>query len=154
VVGVLIRMKLRVLRHSLRGGRGVAYGIGICWGVLAGVFTAVLIGAYPGSVTVGTDIASALIAVWTLGWLFGPILTGGGDETLRPEKLRAAAHPAGRAGQGAAGRLPRRGAADCHPAGVQRSGVRRAARRAGRRRGRRARGRPAAGAGHPAVPWR
>ena len=87
MVGVLIRMKLRVLRHSLRGGRGVAYGIGMGWGVLAGVFTAVLIGAYPGSVTVGTDIASALIAVWTLGWLFGPILTGGGDETLRPENF-------------------------------------------------------------------
>jgi len=87
VVGVLIRMKLRVLRHSLRGGRGVLYGIGVCWGIVAGVVCAGLIGAHPGPVTVGTDIASALFAVWTLGWLCGPILTGGGDETLRPENF-------------------------------------------------------------------
>jgi ABC-2 type transport system permease protein len=80
-------MKLRVLRHSLRGGRGVLYGIGVCWGIVAGVVCAGLIGAHPGPVTVGTDIASALFAVWTLGWLCGPILTGGGDETLRPENF-------------------------------------------------------------------
>ena len=28
---------------------------------------------------------SAAFAVWMLGWLFGPVLSGGGDETLRPE---------------------------------------------------------------------
>jgi ABC-2 type transport system permease protein len=87
VAGVLIRMKLRVLRHSLRGGRGVIFGIGALWGVAAGVFCTVLIANHPGGLTVGTDVASVLFAVWTLGWLFGPVLTGGGDETLRPENF-------------------------------------------------------------------
>jgi ABC-2 type transport system permease protein len=87
VAGVLIRMKLRVLRHSLRGGRGLVFGVGALWGVAAGVFCTILIANHPGGLTVGTDVASVLFAVWTLGWLFGPVLTGGGDETLRPENF-------------------------------------------------------------------
>ncbi|MDT7566410.1 MAG: type transport system permease protein [Pseudonocardiales bacterium] len=87
MAGVLIRMKLRVLRHSLRGGRGVVFGVGALWGVAAGVFCTILIANHPGGLTVGTDVASVLFAVWTLGWLFGPVLTGGGDETLRPENF-------------------------------------------------------------------
>jgi len=37
--------------------------------------------------TGGTTIAAALVLVWTVGWLVGPILMGGGDETLRPENF-------------------------------------------------------------------
>jgi ABC-2 type transport system permease protein len=80
-------MKLRVLRHSLSGARGVAFGIGAICGLVAALVCVALIGFHPGAIRVGADIASALFAVWTLGWLFGPVLTGGGDETLRPENF-------------------------------------------------------------------
>jgi ABC-2 type transport system permease protein len=87
VVGVLISMKLRVLRHSLHGARGAVFGFGAFCGLVAALVCAALIGFHPGGMRVGADIASALFAVWTLGWLFGPIMTGGGDETLRPENF-------------------------------------------------------------------
>jgi ABC-2 type transport system permease protein len=87
VVGVLISMKLRVLRHSLRGARGAVFGFGAFCGLVAALVCAAFIGFHPGGMRVGADIASALFAVWTLGWLFGPIMTGGGDETLRPENF-------------------------------------------------------------------
>jgi ABC-2 type transport system permease protein len=87
VVGVLISMKLRVLRHSLRGAHGAMFGFGAFCGLVAALVCTALIGFHPGDIRVGADIASALFAVWTLGWLFGPVLTGGGDETLRPENF-------------------------------------------------------------------
>src|SRR5690606_3526253 len=33
----------------------------------------------------GAELLAAGYAVWLLGWLLGPIFTGGGDETVRPE---------------------------------------------------------------------
>ncbi len=87
MVGVLISMKLRVLRHSLHGARGAVFGFGAFCGLVAALVCAALIGFHPGGMRVGADIAAALFAVWTLGWLFGPIMTGGGDETLRPENF-------------------------------------------------------------------
>ncbi len=33
------------------------------------------------------DLAGAAFALWVVGWLFGPVIFGGGDETLRPEHL-------------------------------------------------------------------
>ena len=53
-------------------------------------------------ITVRTDIAAALFAACTPGWPFGPIMTRGGDQTLRPENaallpLRPAALACGRA---------------------------------------------------------
>jgi ABC-2 type transport system permease protein len=87
VVGVLIGMKLRVLRNSLRGTAAASFAIGGFVGLAVAVACLLLIAGHPGGTAVGTDIASAIFAVWTLGWLFGPVLTGGGDETLRPENF-------------------------------------------------------------------
>jgi ABC-2 type transport system permease protein len=87
VVGVLIAMKLRALRNSLRGATGVFFVIGAVVGIVAAAAAVLLMATHSGGLTVGTDIASAFFAVWTLGWLFGPVLSGGGDETLRPENF-------------------------------------------------------------------
>ena len=87
VVGVLISMKLRVLRNSLRGAAAASFVIGGIVGLGVAVACVLFTAVHPGGITVGTDIASAFFAVWTLGWLLGPILTGGGDETLRPENF-------------------------------------------------------------------
>jgi len=85
VVGVLIRMKLRVLRHSLRGTQGGLTGIGAFVGLVAAVLTVLVSTADFDRPGVGVDVLAALYLVWTVGWLFGPVFTGGGDETLRPE---------------------------------------------------------------------
>jgi len=88
VVGVLIRMKLRVLSHSLSGARAVSFAFGAVVGVAAGVVSLFLVVlGYGQSASVGTTIAAAMMLVWTVGWLVGPVLMGGGDETLRPENF-------------------------------------------------------------------
>jgi ABC-2 type transport system permease protein len=81
-------MKLRVMRNTLRGRRAVQLVLGMVFGLVGGVGTAFLSGLDFADAGVGTDIAAALFAAWTLGWLFTPVLTGGSDETLQPEHFR------------------------------------------------------------------
>jgi len=87
VAVVLIRMKLRVLRHSLHGRRALIFALGVCYALAAAVVTALVPLAAGADIEAGTDIVAALFAVWAVGWLVGPILSGGGDETLRPENF-------------------------------------------------------------------
>jgi ABC-2 type transport system permease protein len=87
VVGVLISMKLRVLRNSLHGMAAASFVIGAIVGLAVAVACLLVAAFHPGGTTVGTDLAAAFFAAWTLGWLFAPILNGGGDETLRPENF-------------------------------------------------------------------
>ena len=82
MVGVLIRMRWRVLRHSLRGKQAVATGLGFLAGLVAAGGTLVVAGASFGH---STDVLAAVYLMWAVGWLFAPLLSGGGDETLRPE---------------------------------------------------------------------
>ncbi|SHF43394.1 hypothetical protein [Streptoalloteichus hindustanus] len=95
MVGVLIRMRLRVLRHGLRGSaRAAPFLVGSVFGLVGGLFTAVVLavggpgGAAGESLAIGTDVAAALLAAWTLGWVVGPVLLSGSDETLQPEHFR------------------------------------------------------------------
>ncbi|MFC7533511.1 hypothetical protein [Actinoplanes sp. GCM10030250] len=85
MVGVLIRMKLAVLRHSMTGRRAAdMIGGGVLGLALAGGTIWLAVHDWPvGSLPL--DLAGAVFALWTVGWLFGPVLFGGGDETLRPE---------------------------------------------------------------------
>lgn len=85
MVGVLIRLKLRVLRHSLRGNQGWLTGLGGLFGLLAAVVTIVVSTVDFDERAIGVDVLAGLYLLWAVGWLFGPVFTGGGDETLRPE---------------------------------------------------------------------
>lgn len=88
MVGVLIRMKLRVLSHSLGGARAASFAFGALVGLAAGgvsLFLVVL--GYQHGVSVGGTVTAAMMLLWTIGWLIGPIIMGGGDETLRPENF-------------------------------------------------------------------
>lgn len=85
MVGVLIRMRWRVLLHSLRGRQAALTVIGSLFGLVAAAGTLVLAGADFDKASVQTDFVAAVYLLWTFGWLVAPILTGGGDETLRPE---------------------------------------------------------------------
>jgi ABC-2 type transport system permease protein len=75
-------MRWRVLRHSLRGKQAVATGLGFLAGLVAAGGTLLVAGA---SFDHSTDVLAAVYLVWTVGWLFAPLVSGGGDETLRPE---------------------------------------------------------------------
>ena len=87
MVGVLIRMKVAVLRHSVTGRRaadtigggvlGLALALATIWLVARGW-------PVPG---LSTDLLAAAFVLWTVGWLLGPVVFGGGDEALRPEHL-------------------------------------------------------------------
>jgi ABC-2 type transport system permease protein len=82
VVGVLIRMKWRILRHSLRGKHAAFTGGGALVGLLAALATILVAVA---DLDRGGDVLAAVYLLWTVGWLFAPVFSGGGDETLRPE---------------------------------------------------------------------
>lgn len=85
MVGVLIRLKLRVLRHSLRGTQGWLTGVGALFGLIAAAVTVVVSTVDHDVPGIGVDVLAGVHLLWTVGWLFGPVFTGGGDETLRPE---------------------------------------------------------------------
>lgn len=85
MVGVLIRMKLAVLRHSLRGRRALQVVLGGLVGLIAGVATMLLGLLRFESPEASVNILAGLLALWMVGWVLGPIITGGSDETLRAE---------------------------------------------------------------------
>lgn len=85
VVRVLIRMRWRVLRHSLRGKQAGLTVLGFVVGLIAAGVTLLAAAADFDQPGVATDVLAAVYLMWTIGWLFAPVLTGGGDETLRPE---------------------------------------------------------------------
>ncbi|MCM6775111.1 hypothetical protein NDR87_24740 [Nocardia sp. CDC159] len=91
MVGVLIRMRWRLTLRSMSSGRAsVAFWLGVGVGLIAALGTAALLAAagHAWDARAATNAAAALYAVWTLGWLCGPILSGSSDETLQPEHFR------------------------------------------------------------------
>jgi ABC-2 type transport system permease protein len=85
VVAVLIRMRWRVLAHSMRGRQAVLIVIGSLFGLVAAAITLAIAATDFDDPSVQIDLVAAIYLLWTFGWLVAPILTGGGDETLRPE---------------------------------------------------------------------
>ena len=91
MVGVLIRMRWRLTARAMSSGRAAAgFWIALIVGVLAALATAALtaVAAHGWDTRAAVNVAATLYAVWTLGWLCGPILTGSSDETLQPEHFR------------------------------------------------------------------
>ncbi|GII01312.1 transporter [Planobispora takensis] len=78
VLGTMAGMKLAVLRHSMSGQKAGLVATG-------GVLGLVLAGGTLFTAFQGGDLLAAAYAVWMLGWILGPVFSGGGDETLRPE---------------------------------------------------------------------
>jgi ABC-2 type transport system permease protein len=83
MVGVLIRMKLAVLRRSWTGSRGAALVSGAVVGLAGAGGTLWLV------VARGTDAGDLLAVVlfgWAVGWLAGPVVMGT-DQAVRREHL-------------------------------------------------------------------
>ncbi|WP_433439679.1 hypothetical protein [Nonomuraea sp. CA-141351] len=89
----LVRMKIAILRHSTKGRRGGMMASGGVLGLLLAAGTIYL--AFQGG-----DWPAAAYAVWMLGWIIGPVFSGGGDETLRPEFFAPLGLPARRMAAG------------------------------------------------------
>lgn len=76
---VLVRMKVAALRHGLRDQSR------LFWIAAGGVIGLGLAGGTLWAGAVDADLVAVALALWMLGWVVGPLFTGGGDETLRPE---------------------------------------------------------------------
>ncbi|WP_371666142.1 hypothetical protein OG306_38010 [Streptomyces sp. NBC_01241] len=85
MVGVLIRMKLALQRNSMTGQRAAQVIVGGAVGLALAGAVLLLAGHRYAIESLRFDLLGAALAVWTAGWLLGPALFGGGDETLRPE---------------------------------------------------------------------
>lgn len=85
MVVLLIKMKLAVLRHSMTGQRAGQMLTGALAGLTLAAGLIMLAGGDHPVASLPFDLLGAGFALWTAGWLLGPALFGGGDETLRPE---------------------------------------------------------------------
>lgn len=84
MVGILIRMKLAALRHSMRGTRATWMLTG---GVVGLVLAAATIALSTRSFThpsVLADVLGLVYALWMIGWIVGPLWAGGAP-VLRAE---------------------------------------------------------------------
>jgi ABC-2 type transport system permease protein len=87
MVGILIRIKLALLRHSLTGSRAALLLVGGALGLLLAAGTLLLSLAQSSSSASAVNALCLVFLLWTLGWVLGPLLTGG-DNSLRPEFFR------------------------------------------------------------------
>ncbi|MGH0827140.1 MULTISPECIES: hypothetical protein [Bacillus] len=84
MVSVLIRMKLSFLKNSMNSGKAVLFIITGIVGLLIAIGTILLFSFYPTEHNVSHSILYITFALWTVGWVLGPIIAGG-DGILRPE---------------------------------------------------------------------
>ncbi|GLZ36474.1 hypothetical protein [Actinokineospora sp. NBRC 105648] len=84
MAGVLIRMKLTVLRHTIAGPRATWMLTGGLVGLAlaAGTIALATADAAPGTVL---DLLAVTFAIWAFGWMLGPAF--GGDPVLRAEQF-------------------------------------------------------------------
>ncbi|MFI2713932.1 hypothetical protein ACH495_27805 [Micromonospora sp. NPDC018662] len=76
MVGVLIRMKLTIIRNSMTGGRAAWMLVGAVLGLLFAAATIWLsLVELPDDDVLG-DLLAGVFGMWTLGWLIGPLWSG------------------------------------------------------------------------------
>ncbi|MBB5081952.1 hypothetical protein [Nonomuraea endophytica] len=74
----MIRMRLALMRNSLRGDSATNLYTGVSAGLILAFATIAVAVLWPAYLPL-------TLAVWLCGWIFGPIFIGGGNEALRPE---------------------------------------------------------------------
>jgi ABC-2 type transport system permease protein len=83
VAGILIRMKLRILRNSMTGGKAAWMFIGAVLGLVFAAATFALALARLAAPGLIADLLATTYLIWMLGWLVGPLW--GGSAVLRVE---------------------------------------------------------------------
>lgn len=81
MAGVLIRMKLRIIRNSMTGGRAAWMIIGGVLGVVFAAATVALALARLDAPGLIADLLATTYLIWMLGWMVGPLW--GGSAVLR-----------------------------------------------------------------------
>ncbi|MFI2669773.1 hypothetical protein ACWHAO_06120 [Streptomyces albidoflavus] len=76
MVGVLIQMKLAVLRHSTSDTRMALSGLGWATGICLAVTTVILAFLDFSQPRMLMDVLAVTFALWALGWIAGPIFAG------------------------------------------------------------------------------
>lgn len=76
MVGVLIRMKLAVLRHSTTDAKAAIRGLGWTAGICLAIPTLALASLDFSHPRLLVDLLAVTFALWTLGWIVGPIFAG------------------------------------------------------------------------------
>ena len=91
MAGVLIRMKIAILRHAWRGGQSSMLWSGATLGVLLAIGTMSAVVSAP----IGQAIDTLAIAfgLWAVGWMMLPLIGGSGGDPLRPEVFRLTTIP-------------------------------------------------------------
>ncbi|MDF2707176.1 MAG: hypothetical protein K0R62_2828 [Nonomuraea muscovyensis] len=74
----MIRMRLALMRNSLRGDNASNLYTGVSLGLILAFATIAIAVLWPAYLPL-------TLAVWLSGWIFGPVFIGGGSEALRPE---------------------------------------------------------------------
>ncbi|MCZ7438228.1 hypothetical protein O7598_17590 [Micromonospora sp. WMMC241] len=83
MAGVLIRMKLSIIKNSMTGGRAAWMLVGAVFGLLFAAATIWLsLVDLPNADVLG-DLLAGVFLMWTLGWLIGPLW--GGSAVLRAD---------------------------------------------------------------------
>ncbi|MDG4801403.1 hypothetical protein [Micromonospora sp. WMMD980] len=83
MAGVLIRMKLSIIKNSMTGGRAAWMLVGAVFGLLFAAATIWLsLVDLPNPDVLG-DLVAGVFLMWTLGWLIGPLW--GGSAVLRAD---------------------------------------------------------------------
>lgn len=84
MVGVLIRMRLRLLRNSFSGMQAATIGLGLVSGLAlaAGGVWLSLLDIRPTGLAV--DLLCMIFALWSIGWVIGPLFLGGSGGGLEP----------------------------------------------------------------------
>lgn len=82
---VLIRMRLRVLAHSFRPAQAITSIAKLLLGLLGAALTIGLAAVGLDTDEITADLLGLVFLAWFVGWIIVPLLSGGGDETLRPE---------------------------------------------------------------------
>ena len=76
MVGVLIQMKLAVLRHSTSDTKMALSGLGWATGICLAVTTVILAFLDFSQPRMLMDVLAVTFALWALGWIVGPIFAG------------------------------------------------------------------------------
>ncbi|TDP92873.1 hypothetical protein [Labedaea rhizosphaerae] len=101
MVGVLIRMKLAVLRRASTGSRANWAVTGRLLGVLAALGTCGMATLQTTSPSTVLDLLAVVLAIWTLGWMAGPAWVG--EPVLRAEHFALVPVPRGKLAAGLLG---------------------------------------------------
>ena len=83
MAGVLIRMKLRIIRNSMTGGKAAWMIIGAVLGVVFAAATIALALARLDAPGLIADLLATTYLIWMLGWMVGPLW--GGSAVLRAD---------------------------------------------------------------------